>query len=131
MHDPIPLTPVSWGELIDKITILEIKARNILSEAGRANVLKELRLLGEAVAPVVLQRDDVQGLKAQLRETNEKLWQIEDNIRLKETSKTFDREFIELARSVYITNDERARLKREINNLLGSGIIEEKSYTPY
>jgi len=131
MHDPIPLAPISWGELIDKITILEIKTRKIASASGLANVRKELGMLTEIAAPALWRRDDVEALKARLREANEKLWDIEDFIRLKEAAKCFDQEFVELARSVYVTNGERSRLKREISDLLGSGLIEEKSYAPY
>jgi predicted nuclease with TOPRIM domain len=128
MHDPIPLAPVSWGELIDKITILEIKADRLSFAAALANVRKELALLTEIVAREVLQRDDVKQLKTRLREINEKLWRIEDDIRQKEASQAFDLEFIALARSVYIVNDERSRVKRALNDLLNSGLIEEKSY---
>jgi len=131
MHDPIPLAPISWGELIDKITILEIKTQKIASASGLANVRKELGMLTEIAAPALWRRDDVEALKARLREANEKLWDIEDFIRLKEAAKCFDQEFVELARSVYVTNGERSRLKREISDLLGSGLIEEKSYAPY
>ena len=128
MHDPIPLAPISWGELIDKITILEIKADRLSFAAALANVRKELALLTEIVAREVLQRDDVKQLKTRLREINEKLWRIEDDIRQKEASQAFDLEFIALARSVYIVNDERSRVKRALNDLLNSGLIEEKSY---
>jgi len=128
MHDPIPLAPVSWGELIDKITILEIKADRLSFAAALANVRKELALLTDIVAREVLQRDDVKQLKTRLREINEKLWRIEDDIRQKEASQAFDLEFIALARSVYIVNDERSRVKRALNDLLNSGLIEEKSY---
>jgi hypothetical protein len=131
MHDPIPLAPVSWGEVIDKITILEIKADRLASEAALANVRRELALLIEKVALEVLQRDDVRELKTRLRAINERLWQIEDDIRRKEALQTFDLEFIELARSVYLVNDERSRVKREINERLSSGLVEEKSYVSY
>lgn len=131
MHDPIPLVPLSWGEVIDKITILEIKAAKIASGAAKANVRRELTLLTETVAAEVLLREDVKALATELREMNEKLWDIEDRIREKEALASFDRDFIQLARSVYITNGERSRLKREISDLLGSGLIEEKSYAPY
>jgi len=131
MHDPIPLAPVSWGEVIDKITILEIKADRLSSEAALANVRKELRLLTENVASEVLPRADVQRLKTRLREINEKLWRIEDDIRQKEAQQAFDSEFVELARSVYHVNDDRSRVKREINERLSSGLIEEKSYAAY
>ena len=131
MHDPIPLVPVSWGEVIDKITILEIKARRISSAPAQANVRKELSLLTQTVASEVLQRDDVKDVKARLLMANERLWEIEDRIREKETGKVFDADFIALARSVYRVNGERAELKREISKLLGSGLMEEKSYSAF
>ena len=126
----IPLAPVSWGEVIDKITILEIKFARLGDEAARANVAKELDLLRGIAAPA-LARAELVGLAAKLRTLNESLWDIEDRIRDHERAGTFDSGFIALARSVYRTNDERGRLKREINQALGSGLVEEKSYRPY
>lgn len=122
-----PVVPVSWGELIDKITILEIKQERIVAPAARANVVKELRLLSEAAAPVAT-RDGVTAIKAELRSVNERLWGIEDEIRAKESESDFGEGFVRLARSVYKQNDERAALKRELNRLLDSELVEEKSY---
>lgn len=122
--------PISWGELIDKITILEIKAVEIASEAALANVRKELDLLNR-LAGRELARDDILQLKGDLRDVNAALWKIEDAIREKERLKTFDAEFIALARSVYQRNDERALIKRQINTLMASEIVEEKSYQSY
>lgn len=126
-----PEVPVSWGELVDKITILEIKSQRLESEAGRANVLTELRMLSERARPLFAAHREADALKAKLTAVNEALWDIEDDIRQAEARKAFDADFIRLARSVYITNDERARLKRDINMLSASALIEEKSYKPY
>jgi hypothetical protein len=122
--------PVSWGELVDKITILEIKDERIADPAKRANVVRELTLLRErfAAAPPV---DGVARVTADLKSVNESLWAIEDEIRDQERAGTFGERFVELARAVYRTNDRRSDLKREINRLLGSAIVEEKSYQPY
>jgi hypothetical protein len=122
--------PISWGELIDKITILEIKAVEIASETALANVKKELALLNR-LAGHELARDDILKLKGDLKDVNAALWKIEDAIREKERLKTFDAEFIELARSVYRRNDERSLIKRRINTLMASDIVEEKSYQSY
>ena len=122
--------PISWGELIDKITILEIKAVEIASEAALANVRKELALLNR-LAGRELAREDILKLKGDLGDVNAALWKIEDAIREKERLKTFDAEFIALARSVYQRNDERALIKRRINTLMASDIVEEKSYQSY
>ena len=124
-------TPVSYGELIDKITILEIKSERIGDPAKRANVGVELGLLNASWAEHPASRTDIALERARLRAVNEALWDIEDHIRLKEKAKAFDVEFIELARSVYIRNDERAAVKRAINEKLGSTLIEEKSYQDY
>ncbi len=127
-----PLVPVSHGELIDKITILEIKVDRIDDEAKRTNVARELAALSEIWEPVAAEAGTpVAELHRKLREVNEALWDIEDAIRLKEGAKEFDERFIELARSVYITNDQRAALKRQVNEALGSALVEEKSYQPY
>ena len=121
-----PLIPTSWGELIDKITILEIKAVRITAPAARANVEKELALLAAIAAPVLA--GDMAELKSALRVVNETLWDTEDAIRGKEKANDFGADFIALARSVYKQNDSRAELKRGINNALGSDLKEEKSY---
>jgi hypothetical protein len=126
-----PQVPVSWGELIDKITILEIKRVRLKNEAARANISKELELLQAKVHPDISTRADIRGLKARLVNVNEALWGIEDLIRGKELRLEFDNDFIELARSVYKRNDERSAIKREINRLLDSEIVEEKSHQEY
>ena len=122
------LVPLSPGELLDKITILEIKQARLEDAAKRANVVAELAALTEIAGPAM---KDAAALLAQLKMVNEALWDIEDRIRDKERQAAFDGEFIELARSVYITNDRRADLKRQINLALHSALVEEKSYTPY
>ncbi|GAA0719997.1 DUF6165 family protein [Dokdonella soli] len=124
-------TPVSFGELIDKITILEIKSERIGDPAKRANVRTELDLLNTTWGAHPASQTDITTERAQLRAVNEALWDIEDRIRVKEKAKAFDAEFIELARSVYIRNDERAAIKRAINEKLGSTLVEEKSYENY
>lgn len=127
----VPRIPVSWGELIDKITILEIKAFRLAGENARENAEQELRLLREAVEAFLTVDGVIDRLTRKLSRVNSRLWAIEDDIRDKEARKEFDEEFIQLARSVYITNDERALIKREINKILGSEIVEEKTHPPY
>lgn len=122
--------PVAVGELIDKITILEIKAARITEPGKLANVMRELGLLRE-VWHSQPQAPGLEDLRDALKALNLRLWDIEDALRTKEHRREFDAQFIELARSVYLTNDERSALKRKINALTGSVIIEEKSYTPY
>jgi hypothetical protein len=122
-------TPVSPGELIDKITILEIKSARMTDPAKVANVRMELAILTTTWRESG--HTGIDGEWAQLRAINEKLWDIEDDIRDKERARQFDQEFIELARAVYVTNDERAAVKRAINTRLGSKIVEEKSYASY
>jgi len=124
-------TPASFGELIDKITILEIKSRRITDEAKLANVRNELDLLNATWANHAASQTDIDDERARLFAVNELLWDIEDKIRLKERAQAFDQEFIELARAVYFRNDERAAFKREINLKLGSQLVEEKSYQNY
>ena len=124
-------TPVSYGELIDKITILEIKSRRITDEAKLANVRNELDMLNATWANDSASQTDINSERAQLFAVNELLWDIEDHIRLKERAQEFDQEFIELARAVYFRNDERAAFKRNINLKLGSQLVEEKAYQDY
>ena len=124
-------TPVSYGELIDKITILEIKSRRITDPAKLANVRSELDLLNATWANHAAAQTDIADERTRLHAVNEVLWEIEDKIRLKERAQAFDQEFIELARAVYFRNDERAAFKREINLKLGSQLVEEKSYQDY
>jgi len=131
MDQTQPEIPVSWGELIDKITILEIKSCRIVSTQAVANVRLELALLNERASAALRQKADVAALKAQLTEVNEALWDIEDKIRDKEAASDFGAEFIELARAVYKTHDRRAAIKREINKALQSKLVEEKSYSDY
>jgi len=126
-----PKIQISWGELIDKITILEIKADRVNSRAAARNVRHELTVLNSVARKVLRERKDVQVLKQQLKAVNDALWDIEDKIRAKEAAKLFDHEFIELARSVYMNNDRRAHLKRQINAVLNSELVEEKQYTIY
>jgi hypothetical protein len=123
--------PVSYGELIDKITILEIKSERIRDAAKVANVRVELDLLNETWRADPTARIDIGAERDALRRVNEALWDIEDDIRIKEKAKAFDDAFVALARSVYIRNDERARIKRAINGKLGSTLVEEKSYEDY
>ncbi len=124
-----PQIPVSWGELIDKITILEIKAERLSSESARANVRRELEHLSAIAAKAA--HPKLASLKAALKHINETLWRIEDDIRDKEAKKNFDAGFVDLARSVYHNNDERGRLKAQINAVLGSEFVEEKQYVRY
>jgi transcriptional regulator of nitric oxide reductase len=123
--------PVSPGEVLDKITILEIKSERI-NDAGKvANVKRELELLSASWLEAVEQDDSVRRIHAELKTINEALWEIEDDIRDKERAREFDQVFIDLARSVYVTNDQRANAKKELNIYLGSEIVEEKSYQDY
>jgi hypothetical protein len=123
--------PISPGELIDKITILQIKSERITDPQKVANVRNELALLEATWRESPFSTSDVDAEWASLRRINEKLWDVEDLLRDKERNRTFDQEFIDLARAVYFTNDERAAVKREINTKLGSKIVEEKSYAKY
>ena len=123
--------PVSFGELIDKITILEIKSAHIRDAAKLANVRTELDALNHTWSSNAASQTDIGEARERLKKVNEDLWDIEDRIRLKEKAQAFDAEFIELARSVYFRNDERAAVKREINQALGSRLVEEKSYENY
>lgn len=124
-------TPVSFGELIDKLTILQIKVQRIADPAKLANVRNELELLDATWSGTAASATDISDERARLLTVNSALWEIEDAIRLKERAQAFDEEFIQLARSVYIRNDERAAIKREINLKLGSHLVEEKSYQDY
>ena len=123
--------PVAPGELIDKITILEIKVERIEAETKLANIKKELDVLTQACNEAVPKSEKLIQLTIELKKINEILWEIEDKIRGCERIKDFGDTFIKLARAVYVTNDKRMKVKRAINDLLGSQIIEEKSYTAY
>jgi hypothetical protein len=126
-----PRVPVSWGELFDKLTILEIKSERMTDAARVKNVRKELAALTKLVDRLEEPPRRLNALRAALRGINSELWRIEDDIRSKEDQQAFDGEFVALARAVYRTNDERARIKREINLLLASDLIEEKQYRGY
>jgi hypothetical protein len=128
---PTPLIPISWGELIDKITILEIKQVNIKSLAALVNINKELSSLGDIVKNNIGLAELIADLKQSLLDVNIHLWAVEDDIRDKELKKEFDNGFVELARRVYILNDERAKLKKLINQALKSELTEEKSYKEF
>jgi len=127
----IPHAPVSWGELIDKITILEIKRQKIASPLALKNINNEYELLIKLLSEEIIEYKNIRELKNELMKVNNKLWQIEDEIRVLEQNKIFDDSFIELARSVYMQNDMRAKIKKEINEILGSELKEEKSYEKF
>lgn len=122
---------VGPGELIDKITILQIKSDRIADAGKLANVRHELEVLTRTLHEQVPPSDELTRLSDELKSINESLWVIEDDIRACEAAKDFGKTFIELARAVYITNDRRAAVKKQINLLTGSTIIEEKSYTEF
>ena len=123
-------TPISIGELVDKISILKIKKENISDKIKVKHVKKELDLLQKKLFNYI-DRENIQNYLDLLVNVNSKLWKIEDDIRDCENNKLFDQTFIELARSVYYTNDERAKIKSEINKKFGSELVEVKSYKEY
>ncbi len=132
MADPNTISiRISPGEVLDRLTILEIKSERMTDPAKLANVRRERDELAAVVKDHFPARKDVQDLHAALKAVNGKLWVIEDDIRDCERARDFGEKFVALARAVYVTNDERARLKRAINEALGADIIEEKSYAPY
>lgn len=122
---------VSAGELVDKITILEIKAERIADPDKLANVQRELQSLTTTRREALPGSEELAELTAELRRINERLWEIEDDIRDCERKRDFGERFVELARAVYRTNDRRAAAKRKINELLGSELVEEKDYADY
>ena len=122
---------ISIGEFFDKITILEIKKERISNEDKLVNINKELDDLNALLIEQSFSRDDAAQEVSELKAINEALWEIEDDIREQESQKTFGDRFIELARAVYITNDKRSEVKRDINLKLGSDFVEEKSYEEY
>jgi hypothetical protein len=122
---------IAPGELIDKITILEIKLERMTDEEKLRNVRIEWETLSAARDAAAASSDELDALTRDLKEVNEKLWVIEDDIRDCERNGDFGETFVKLARAVYVTNDKRARLKKDINVLLGSRIVEEKSYSDY
>ena len=119
---------VSNGEIVDKLTIIEIKLKHIKDEAKRKNLEKEYQVLDEAVSKIISKDHD---LYKELLKINQELWDIEDTIRDLERDKDFGPKFIETARAVYFTNDKRSDVKRKINELTGSNLVEEKSYQKY
>lgn len=123
--------PISPGELLDKITILQIKAERISDAAKVADVKTELDMLSKVWHQAVAADAEIIALTAELKSINEALWEIEDDIRDEERNKRFGERFIELARAVYVTNDERANAKKKVNLHLNSSIVEEKSYQDY
>ena len=123
-------TPISLGELVDKISILIIKKKNISDSIKLEHVTKELDFLQKTLKQYILE-DKINKFIQQLININSKLWKIEDDIRECERNKKFDQKFVELARSVYFTNDDRSYIKRKINDTFGSELIEEKSYNNY
>lgn len=123
--------PVSFGEVLDKITILEIKSERIKDDAKLKNVKLELNELNATWTDAVSDQSAIVQLRQQLKAVNEELWVIEDDIRDQEAGQNFGARFIELARAVYVTNDKRASLKKDINLALGSRFVEEKSYQDY
>ena len=125
------LVPISPGELLDKITILRIKSARMTDADKVRNVRLDLDVLEKTWRDSGAAIPEVAADEAALQRVNEALWDIEDKIRDKELVQQFDAEFIELARAVYVTNDERAAVKKRINVALGSRIVEEKSYKPY
>ena len=125
------LTTISWGELIDKVTILEIKIQRIQDPAKARNVERELSALRPLRERALQAQPGLAGIERDLKAVNLVLWEVEDEIRACEQRKDFGPRFIELARSVYHENDRRALLKSQINGLLGSDLVEEKSYRPY
>jgi len=126
-----PQIPISWGELVDKITILEIKQINIKSLNALTNINKEHSYLNEIIENQTGLAELIKELKIQLLDINKRLWQVEDDVRDKELRQEFDAKFIELARKVYKLNDERAKLKKLINLTLNSELVEEKSYKDF
>lgn len=123
--------PVSFGELLDKIAILQIKSERMSDAAKLVNVRNELSALETTWMAHPAAGHNIVELRVQLKAVNERLWVIEDDIRIKEKAQEFDAEFIRLARAVYFENDERAKIKKDINLALGSSYVEEKSYQDY
>jgi hypothetical protein len=124
-------TEISLGEFLDKLTILEIKDERMSDPDKLANIRKELETLRAIWRDSPFAQEDIADAYARLKAVNEKLWDIEDRIRDKEAAGEFDADFIELARAVYFNNDDRAAIKKELNLKLGSGLVEEKSYSDY
>jgi hypothetical protein len=130
MQEPI-LAPVSAGELVDKITILRIKFARLVDAAKRQHVSRELGLLEAIAERSLAERSQIETLVTDLKDVNARLWEVEDDIRGCEACGDFGQSFVELARSVYRLNDMRAEIKRQINERVGSRIVEAKQYRPY
>ena len=126
-----PLLPVAWGEVFDKMTILAIKLEKISDPGKRENVAKEFDAIGSIVGDISKYPDALGALYEELKAINLRLWDVEDSKRASERAQNFGPEFIALAREVYFGNDKRAAVKRQINELLGSSLVEEKSYNRY
>jgi hypothetical protein len=126
-----PVVPVSWGELLDKIAILGIKRMRLRAPEAVANAEREIAALTPALAVLEPAPEGLAELRASLAAVNQRLWAIEDRIREQDAAGDFGAEFVALARAVYRENDERGRIKRAINMLLGSGLVEEKQYSAY
>jgi hypothetical protein len=127
----MPQLPVSWGEVFDKWTILQIKTEKLQDATQRANVIKELREIEKVIGDMERFPATLPALVQTLKEINAQLWDVEDGKRHCERQQKFDQAFVELARKVYFGNDQRAVIKRKINALLGSALVEEKSYQAY
>tara|TARA_B100001540_G_scaffold199648_1_gene175854 strand:+ start:84 stop:473 length:390 start_codon:yes stop_codon:yes gene_type:complete len=125
------LSEISAGELLDKITILEIKIDKIKNEDDKKEVLKEYKSLKKIQEDNIEFNEEIKKLYNDLKQTNSKLWEIEDKLRIFEKEKKFDKDFIELARGVYFNNDDRSKIKLKINKLLKSNIREVKQYVDY
>ena len=125
------LSEISSGELLDKISILEIKREKIKNKAYQQEINKEYKILKEVLNSNIKMTDKLKNLFKEIREVNQNLWDIEDKCRLCEKDKDFGKNFIELAREVYFNNDKRSKIKSEINKVLGSNIKEVKEYAPY
>ena len=125
------LSEISAGELLDKITILEIKIDKIKNDEDKKQVLKEYKSLKKTQDENIQFNEEIKKLYDELKQTNSKLWEIEDKLRIFEKEKKFDKDFIELARGVYFNNDDRSKIKLKINKLLKSNIREIKQYVDY
>lgn len=129
--DDMPMLPVSWGEVFDKLTILQIKSVKIQDPAKLANIMREKAEIETVAATIANPPEGLNPLVDRLRAVNTELWDIEDGKRDCERRQCFDEAFIQLARQVYIKNDRRAAIKKDINIILGSVLSEEKSYSAY
>lgn len=131
MSQELLTIPISPGEMLDKITILEIKSERIVEEAKLINVRKELTMLSDLWTKLITEDAPLLSMRSELKGINETLWDVEDDIRDEERNQQFGEQFIKLARSVYFTNDKRSDVKKRINLHLNSDIVEEKSYQKY